>query len=85
MNTKHVARKKLTEAKLKEAFRIELFQLFKTRTLKSSPDLFDFYKISDGYDMVNDAGRARREDANWRPLDYKQKVRKMKGLLKNWV
>ena len=85
MNTKHVARKNLTEAKLKEAFRIELFQLCKTRTKKSSPDLFDFYKISDGSDMVNDAGRARRADANWRPHDYKQKVQKMKGLLKNWV
>ena len=71
MNTKHVARKKLAEAKLKEAFRIELFQLCKTRTKKSSPDLFDFYKISDGYDIVNDAGRARRADANWRPHDYK--------------
>ena len=54
----HVARKKLTEAKLKKAFRIKLFGLCKTRTKKSSPDLFNFYVISAGHDMANDAGRA---------------------------
>ena len=51
---KNVARKKLTEANLKKAFRIELFELCKTRTKKSSPDLFKFYVISDGQGMAND-------------------------------
>ena len=55
---KHVARKKLTEAKLKEAFRIKLFELCKTRTKKSSPNLFNFYLISAGHDIAIDAGRA---------------------------
>ena len=58
LNMNHVARKKLNEAKMKKAFRIKLFELCKTRTKKSSPDLFNFFVISAGHDMVNDAGRA---------------------------
>ena len=42
LNMNHVARKKLTEAKLKKAFRKKLFGLCKTRTKKSSPGLFNF-------------------------------------------
>ena len=42
---KHVARKKLAEAKLKKAFRIKLFELCKSRSEKSSPDLFNFCKL----------------------------------------
>ena len=33
-------------------------ELCKTRTKKSSPDLFNFYVISAGLDMASDAGRA---------------------------
>ena len=58
LNMNHVARKKLTEAKLKEAFRIKLFELCKTRSKKSSPGLFNFYVISARRDMANDAGGA---------------------------
>ena len=54
----HVARKKLTEAELKKEFRIKLFELCKTRTKKSSPDLFKFYVISAGHGMANDDDRA---------------------------
>ena len=54
----HVARKKLTEAKLKKVFTKKLLEICKTRTKKSSPDLFNFYVISAGHDMANDAGRA---------------------------
>ena len=46
------------EAKLKKAFRRKLFELCKTRTKKSSPDLFNFYVFSAGHDMAKDAGRA---------------------------
>ena len=35
-----------------------MLELCKTRTKKSSPDLFNFYVFSAGHDMVNDAGRA---------------------------
>ena len=52
-----VAEKKLNEAKLKKAFRIKLFEICKTRTKKSSPDLFNFYVISAGLDMASDTGR----------------------------
>ena len=38
----HVVREKLTKANFKKAFRIKLFELYKTRTKKSSPDLFKF-------------------------------------------
>ena len=53
-----VARKKLTEANLKKALRIKLFELCKTRTKKSSPDLSNIYVISAGLDMASDAGKA---------------------------
>ena len=42
LNKKHVARKNLTEAKLKKQLRKKLFELCKTRTKKSSPDMFNF-------------------------------------------
>ena len=42
LSMNHVARKRLTEAKLKKSFRIKLLELCKTRTKKSSPDLFKF-------------------------------------------
>ena len=58
LNMNHVARQKLTEAKKKKAFRKKLFEFCKTRTKKSSPDLFSFYLISAGDDIAIDAGRA---------------------------
>ena len=62
----HVARKNLTEAKLKKAFRIKLLELCKTRTKKSSPDLFNFYVTSSGHHMADDAGRATTCRRNFR-------------------
>ena len=82
MNMNHVARKKLTEAKLKKTFRIKLFELCKTRTRTSSPDLFNFYVISADQDVVNETGRLPRAGAISKPHDYKQNVQKIKGLLK---
>ena len=58
LNMNHVARKNLTEANLKKAIRIKLFELCKTRTKKSSPDLINFYVISARRDMAIVAGRA---------------------------
>ena len=55
---KHVTRKKVTEAKLKKAFRIKLFELCKTRSEKSSPDLFNFFENSADHAMANDDDRA---------------------------
>ena len=82
LNMNHVAGKKLNQAQLKKAFRIKLFELCKTRTKKSNPDLLNFYVISTGHDMVNDAGKLPRAGANSKPHDYKQKVHEMKDLQK---
>ena len=82
---KHVARKKLTEAKLKEVFRIKLFEFCKTRTKKSSPDLFRFYLISAGDDIAIDSVRATTCRRNFRAPWLQTERTKMKGLLKEWV
>ena len=65
LNMNQVATTKLSQAKLKKAFRIKLFELCKTTTKQSSPDLFNSYKISAGHDMLNNAGRAT---TCWRKL-----------------
>ena len=57
LNVNLVARKKLTEAKFKKAFRIKLFELFKTRTNKSFSDQFIFHVVLTAHDMVKDTGR----------------------------
>ena len=61
-----VAKKKLTEAKLKKAFRIKLLEHCKTRIKKSNPDLLTFYVISGGHDMANEAGRATKCRRNFK-------------------
>ena len=43
---------------MKKAFRSKLLELCKTRTKKSSPDMFNFYVIFVGHDMVTDTGKA---------------------------
>ena len=58
LNMNHVARKNLIGAKLKKASTIKLLEICKTRTKKSSPDLFNFCVISADHDMAKDAGRA---------------------------
>ena len=79
---KHVARKEKSEANLKKAFRKELFELCKTRTKKSSPDLFKFYLFSAGHDMANDAGRANTCRRNFKAPRLQTERTKMTGLLK---
>ena len=74
LNMNHVARKKLNQVKLIKAFRIKLFELLKTSTKKSNPDLLNFYVISAGRDMVNDAGMLPQAGAISKPHDYKQNV-----------
>ena len=58
LNMNHVARKNLIGAKLKKASTIKLLEICKTRTKKSSPDLFNFCVISADHDMAKDARRA---------------------------
>ena len=84
-NMNHVAKKKLNEAKLKKAFRIKLFELCRTRTKKSSPDLFNFYLTSAVMTWPMTLAGLPRAGAISKPHDYKENVQKMKDLLKKWV
>ena len=58
LNMDHVTGKNKTEANLKKAFRIKLLEFCRTRTKKSSPDLFKFYVVLAGHDKATNAGRA---------------------------
>ena len=66
LTTDLVTRKKSTEAKLKEAFRLKLLELWKTRTNKASPDLFNFYVVYAGHDEITDGVRATKCRVNFR-------------------
>ena len=79
LNMNHVSRKKLTEANLKKAFRMELFELCKTRTMKSSRDLFNFYIISAGHDMANDDDRATLCRCNFKATWLQRECIKIEG------
>ena len=59
----------------------KLLELCKTRTKKSSPDMFNFYVVLAGHDMVTDAGRVTTRR---RKLKV-QLVPKNKDLPKTWV
>ena len=78
----HVRRKKWIEAKLKKAFRFKLLELYKTRTKKSIPDLFNFYVVLAGHDMVTDAGRATTCRRNFKAPWVHTEVQKTKDLPK---
>ena len=78
----HVARKKLTEAKLKKASRIKLFELCKTRTKKSSPDLFNFLYTHLVMTWPMTMTGLPRAGAISKPYDYKQTVQNMEGPMK---
>ena len=55
--------------------------LCKTRTKKSSPDMFNYYVVLAGQDMVTDAGRATTCRRKFKAPSL-QKVQKMEGLPK---
>ena len=68
-------------SKIEKGFRIKLLELFKTRTNKSILDLFNFYVVSVGHDMVTDVGRATRRRRKFNV----QSVQKIKDLPKTRV
>ena len=53
-----VTRKNWTRQNLNKKLGSKLLEFCKTRTKKSSPDLFNFYVVLAGHDMVTHAGRA---------------------------
>ena len=52
--------------KVEKSIQIKTVGICKTITKKSSPDLFNFWVISAGYDMANDAGRATKCKRNFK-------------------
>ena len=68
--------KNQTKQNLKKAFRSKLSEICKTRTTKSSPDMFNFYVVFAGHDMVTDAGRTTTCRRKIKPHEYKQKYNK---------
>ena len=57
----------------------------KTRTEKSSPDMFNLYVVFAGHNMVSDAARATTCRCKMEPHHSKQKVQKTKCIPKTWV
>ena len=82
LNMNQVARKKYNEAKLKKSFRIKLLELCKTRTKKSSLDLFNFLftRLVKTWPMT--LAGLPRAGAVSKPLDYNQNVQKWKAFWK---
>ena len=66
------------------AFRMKLSELCKTKSKKSNPDMFKLYVVLTSHDTVTVVGRAPILGAISTPLDYQQKVQKMKNLPKTW-
>ena len=56
-------------------------EICKTRTKKSSPDMFNFYVVLAGRDTAG----LPHIGKNSKPHRYKQNVQKMKDLPKTWV
>ena len=70
---------------MKKAFRLKLLELCKTRAKKSCPDMFNFYVVSAGHDIVTDTDRATTWRCKFKAPRLQTKVQKMKDLPKTWV
>ena len=68
---------------MKKAFRLKLLELFKTRAKKSCPDMFNFYVVSAGHDMVTDVGRATTCRCKFKASRLQTKSRKIEGHSEN--
>ena len=83
LNMNRVARKELTEAKLKKTFRKKLFELCKTRTKNLRPDLFIFYVISASHVTAKDVGRATTCRRNFKAPWLQTEPTKWRAFWKN--
>ena len=59
-----------TEEKLKKTFRLKLLELCKSRTERSSPDMFNIYVVLACHDMVTDIAGLSRAGANSKAQHY---------------
>ena len=78
-------RKKLTEEKLKKAFRLKLLELGKTKIKKASPDMFNYRVVLTGHDKVSDTGRAKICRCKFKAPSLQYRVQKQKDHQKTWV
>ena len=69
----------------KMGFRSKPLELFKTRTKKSSPDMFNFYVDLASEDIVTNAGRAATCRRKFKAPSLQTETTKMKDLPKTWV
>ena len=71
-------------SEIEKAFRMKLFELCKTRTKKSSPDLFNFNVISAGHGVTNDDDRATTCRRNFKaPWLQTERTKKWGAFWKN--
>ena len=57
-----------------------MLELCKTRAKKSSPDMFNFYVVLAGHDVVTDASRATRCRRIFKAPSLQTKITKKEGL-----
>ena len=70
---------------VKKAIRLKLSGFFKTRTKKSSPEMFNFHVVLAGFDMITDAERATTCTCKFKaPLIYSN-CTKIEGHSENMV
>ena len=65
--------------KMEKDFRLKLLELCKTRSKKSSPDMFNFYVDLASHDILG----LPRAGENSKPHDYKQKYKKWRTFRKH--
>ena len=78
-----VTRQKYTDEKMKKAYILKLLELCKTRNKKSSPNMFNFYVILAGHDMITDVGSATKCSWNFKALWLETKVQ-IKRTFRKW-
>ena len=78
-NQEEINRRKIE----KKAFNLKLLDLCKTRTKKSSPDMFNFYVVLAGHDKLNDAGRATTCRRKFKAPSLQTKYRKWRTFRKH--
>ena len=67
----------------KKDFRSKLLEICKTRAMKSSPDVFNFYVVLAGHDMVTDATRATTCRRKFKATQLQTKMTKNEGPSEN--
>ena len=62
---------------------MKLSELLRTRSKKSSPDIFNFYVVSAGHDMVTGAGKVTTRSRKFKAPSLQTKSAKKEGPSEN--